>query len=185
MPANFALHALTSIALVASFALPQAAQADLKIAVVDLQRAMSETEDGRRAKSKLQKIFKDRQRSLDKLQVELKQKKETLEKQRKVLSRDALQKRLEAYQKDFVALQTKYVEYQRELAGREAELTKGIMARMQAILQRIGQKEGYALIVERNEGGVVWVPGHLDLTDRVIQNYNAGGAGTKGKKKTK
>jgi outer membrane protein len=45
---------------------------------------------------------------------------------------------------------------------------------MERILRRIGQSDGYTLIVERNEGGVVWVPSNLDLTDQVIQRYNAG-----------
>ena len=44
---------------------------------------------------------------------------------------------------------------------------------MQEILRRIGQTEGYELIVEANEGGVVWVPSNLDLTDQVIQRYNS------------
>ena len=52
--------------------------------------------------------------------------------------------------------------------------TKTIIARMETILRRIGQAEGYTLILERNEAGVVWVPANLDLTDVVIQKYNTG-----------
>ena len=100
--------------------------------------------------------------------------KEDIEKQRDVLSRAALQKRVETYQKAFIELQSTYVEYQRELAKKEAQLTKGILEQMQTIIRRMGQSESFTLIVERNEGGVVWVPGHLDLTDRVIQQYNSG-----------
>lgn len=148
--------------------------AQARFAVVDLQRALNETEDGRQAKARLKKIFQSRQQVLDKKQEELKKMKDDIEKQKDVLSRAALQERLEAYQKAFVELQTTYVEYQRELAQKEAQLTKSILDRMQAILRRIGQTENYSLIVERNEGGVMWVPGHLDLTDQVIQRYNAG-----------
>jgi hypothetical protein len=43
---------------------------------------------------------------------------------------------------------------------------------MQAILRRIGQTDGYTMIIEANEGGVVWVPSNLDLTDVLIQRYN-------------
>ena len=50
--------------------------------------------------------------------------------------------RFEEYQKALVELQTVYMEYQRELATKEGELTKDIIARMQRILRRIGQKEG-------------------------------------------
>lgn len=166
-----------------------------RIGVVDLQRALNETEDGRRAKGKLKKIFQSRQETLDKKQKELAKLKQQIEAQRKVLSRDALQKRLESYQQSFVQLQGTYVQFQKELAQKETELTRGIIDQMQAILRRIGQAEGLALILERNEAGVVWAPSHLDLTDRVIQSYNSGswkkssskakkgGAKPKGKKK--
>src|SRR5262245_1821067 len=66
-----------------------------KIAVVDMQRALNETEDGRKAKAQLKKLFEDRQKQLDKQQKDLQTMKESLEKQRDVLSREVLSKKLE------------------------------------------------------------------------------------------
>jgi outer membrane protein len=148
--------------------------AQVRIAVVDLQRALNETEDGRRAKARLKRLFKQRQQELDKAQGELKTLKEEFDEQADTLSDTARQERLDAIQKQFVELQSTYVEYQRELAEKEAEMTQEIIARMETILRRVGQEEGYTLIMERNEGGVIFVPGNLDLTDVVIQRYNAG-----------
>ena len=147
--------------------------AQVKIGVVDLQRAINETEDGRQAKRRLTKLFEERQKKLDTAQNSLKSQKESIERQQDVLSEDALKKKVEKYQEDLMALQTEYVDYQRELSTKEAELTKKILDRMQAILRRIGQTDGYTLIVEANEGGVVWVPSNLDLTDVLIQRYNS------------
>ncbi len=148
------------------------AEGGFKVAVVDLQRALQETEEGRDAKAKLQKLFKERQTALDKKQNELKTMKEDIEKQKSVLSRPALQKRLEDYQQSFIELQTQYGQFQQEIAQKEGLLTQGIIDRMQKIMQRIGQAEGYDLVLERNEGGVIWSPSHSDLTDRLIQLYN-------------
>ena len=167
-------HAITLVAALLLCSVSPRVFAQVRIAVVDMQRALNETEDGRRAKAQLKRLFKRRQQALDKRQGELKQMKEDIEKQRDVLSQDALQKRLEEYQKAFIELQTTYVEYQRELATKEAELTKGILDRMAAILRRQGQAQGYTMILERNEGGVMWVPSNLDLTDDLIQRYNRG-----------
>ncbi|MET0340037.1 MAG: OmpH family outer membrane protein [Polyangiales bacterium] len=172
-------------ALVGAAILPHAASAQAaKIGVVDLQRAINETEDGRKAKDKLKKLFESRQQGLDKKQTELKKLKDELEQQKNVLARDVLETKVEAYQKQLVELQQVYVENQKELAEKEGELTKDIVARMERILRRIGQAEGYSLIMERGEGGVIFVPTHLDLTDVVIQRYNSGegaegGAGAK------
>lgn len=167
-------HAFTLIAALLLATMAPKLHAQVRVAVVDLQRALNETEDGRRAKTQLKRLFKSRQKALDDKQNELKKMKEDIEKQKNVLSQPALQKKLEAYQQAFVELQTVYVDYQRELASKEAELTKVIIQRMENILRRLGQAEGYTLILERGEAGVMWVPSNLDVTDAVIQRYNAG-----------
>ncbi len=166
-------HFITLLAAVIVATISPTLFAQSRIAVVDLQRALNETEDGRAAKSRLKRLFRRRQRSLDEAQEKLKKMKEDIERQKNILSREALESRLEEYQKAFIELQSTYVEFQRELAQKEAQLTKRILERMQEILRRIGQSDNYDLIVEANEGGVVWVPSNLDLTDEVIQRYNS------------
>ena len=177
-------HAATLIAALLLASVAPQVFAQVRMAVVDMQRALNETEDGRRAKARLKRLFKRRQQALDRRQGELKKMKEDIERQRDVLSKGALQKKLEEYQKAFVELQTTYVEYRRELAQKEAKLTKGILETMAGILRRMGQRDGYTMIVERNEGGVMWVPANLDVTDELIQRYNkgegrSGGGGSK------
>jgi outer membrane protein len=161
-------------ALLLTVSQPKTAAAQTKIGVVDMQRALAETEDGHKAKDTLKKLFEQRQKTLDKQQEDLKTLKESVEKQRDVLSRDVLAKKLEEYQKAFGELQTTYMEFQRELAAKEGELTKPIMERMQRIMRRIGQTDGYSLILERAEAGVVYIPSSYDLTDVLIQRYNTG-----------
>src|SRR3954470_17860892 len=101
-----ALIALAALILGAS--LPNLAAAQTKIGVVDMQRALAETEDGRKAKETLKKLFEQRQKTLDKQQEDLKTLKEGVEKQRDVLSREVLAKKLEEYQKAFGELQNTY-----------------------------------------------------------------------------
>jgi len=145
-----------------------------KFAVVDLQRALTEIEEGRKAKTTLKTLFDQRQKTLDKQQEDLRVLKEGIEKQRDVLSREVYQKKVEELQKALAELQATYMEFQRELASKEADLTKPILERLQRIVRLIGQKDGYALVLERTEAGVVYIPSTYDLTDLVIQRYNAG-----------
>jgi outer membrane protein len=162
-------------ALLFSAFLPKAAFAQAaKIGVVDLQRAINETEDGRKSKDKLKKLFESRQTGLDKKQEDLKKLKEEIEKQQSLWTPEIRQQKFESYQKQLADLQQIYVDYQRELAEKEGELTKTIVERMEKILRRIGQTDGYTLIMERSEAGIIYVPTNLDLTDVVIQRYNAG-----------
>lgn len=170
------LRALTlaSLLMIAPFGSIVRADPPIKIAVVDLQRALHETEDGRKAKATLKKVFDERQKTLDKQQNDLKAMKESLDKQHDVLTPAVLAKKQEELQKAFTELQTTYMEFQRELQAKEGELTKDILERMQRIMRRVGQTEGYTLIMERNESGVLFVPSNYDLTDMLIQRYNAG-----------
>lgn len=173
-----------AIVAVTGGALAPSLYADAKFAFVDLQRALTETEDGRRAKAELKALFDERQADLDQRAKEFKAKLEELDKQKEVLTADAYQAKNAELQKALIELQNTYARYQRELASKELDLTKQIFEKMEKILRRIGLADGYEMIFDKTEGGLVWAPDHLDLTDRLIQMYNAeskSGGGSKSK----
>lgn len=172
------------IALVVG-ALAPAIYADAKFAFVDLQRALNETEDGRRAKAELKSLFDERQTDLDQRAKEFKAKLEELDKQREVLTPEAYQAKNAELQKALIELQNTYARYQRELAEKELALTKAIFERMEQILRRIGQSDGFEMIFDKSEAGLVWAPEHLNLTDKLIQMYNAENPTKGGATKTK
>lgn len=154
------------------------AEAQSKIAVVDTQRAIMETEDGLRAQATLKKLFDKRQHELDKKQTDLQKEREDIEKQQNVLSKGALQKRVEKWQREMIQLQTVFVEYNKELQKKQNELTQPIFQKAMGIIRRMASTEGFDLVVDKQ--AVPYVRSDLDLTDRVIQSYNqGGGAGDK------
>jgi len=63
---TFQRHAITLIAALLRSMWAPRIYAQVHIAVVDLQRALNETEDGRRAKARLKRLFKQRQQERDK-----------------------------------------------------------------------------------------------------------------------
>src|SRR6478672_12104282 len=113
-----------SIAILLGLWAPAASAQQMKFAVVDVQRAVMETEDGLRAQATLKKFFDKRQQELDAKQNELQKQREDIEKQSKVLSQQALQKRMEDWQKQMMELQTVFVEYNKELQKKQGELTQ-------------------------------------------------------------
>ncbi len=158
-------------------AAPAEAQQTIKLAYVDLQRALNEVEDGKAAKSKLKKQFESKQKTLDGKQEELKKYKDSLEQQLKgdVLSEEKKREMMLDYQKRFFELQNTYGTLQKELAESEAKETKKIFDKMAKILKDIGLKEGYTVILEKTESSILWAPQSLDITDQLIQRYNSGG----------
>jgi outer membrane protein len=154
------------------------AQAQMKVAVVDVQRAVMETEDGLRAQATLKKFFDKRQQELDGKQADLQKQREDIEKQSKVLSQQALAKRMEEWQRQMMELQTVFVEYNKELQKKQGELTQPIYGKIVGMLRRIATQDGYDAILEKQ--AVPYMRSDLDLTDRVIQMYNGGGPAAAG-----
>jgi outer membrane protein len=149
--------------------------AQLKFAVVDVQRAVMETEDGLRASATLKKYFDKRQQELDAKQNELQKQREEIEKQAKVISQQAMQKRMEEWQKQMVELQTVFLEYNKELQKKQGELTQPIYGKIMGLLRRLATQDGYDAILEKQ--AVPYMRNDLDLTDRIIQLYNSGATG--------
>jgi len=156
--------------------LVSAAAGESKIAVVDVQHAVMATEDGIRAQATLKKDFDKRQQDLDAKQTELARARDDIEKQSRVLSREALQKRMEDWQRRMVELQTVFVDYNKTLQKRQGDLTAPIIKKMMAVIARLAKKNGYELILDKQ--AAPYARQDLDLTEQVIQMYNGGGADT-------
>jgi len=150
-----------------------AASAQTKIAIVDVQHAVMATEEGIRAQATLKKRFDKRQQELDGKQTELARARDDIEKQSRVLSREALQKRMEDWQRRMVELQTVFVDYNKELQKMQGELTAPIIKKVIGVIARLAKKSGYELILDKQ--AAPYVRPDLDLTEQVVQLYNSGG----------
>jgi outer membrane protein len=148
-------------------ATPPAAAKPPKIGYVDLQRSLNETAAGKRAKGKLEGDKKKKQGELDKKQKELQGFAAELDKQRAVLKPDVLRQREKELQEKYVQLQERYFQLQQELAKQEATLVRDIFGKAAPIIQEIAKRDGYTMILEKNEGAVLWADGGLDITSEV------------------
>jgi outer membrane protein len=154
------------------------AQAQMKLAVVDVRRAVLETEEGLRVTSSLKKLFDSRQIELDAKNAQLQKDKEALDKEIQANKTDkaTLQKKLENLQKNAAEIQKLTYDYQREMSGKENELTTPILNKILGILKRIAATDGYDMIVDKSV--VPYFRSDLELTDKAIQMYNAGSPDT-------
>ncbi|MFN3198676.1 MAG: OmpH family outer membrane protein [Bradymonadia bacterium] len=171
-------------ALIIALATTSTASADAKLAFVDMQRALQEVEDGKKAKSKLEKMKKDRQTKLDSEQKNLKKMQENLQAQAQFMKDDVRRGKEEELRKKLGEVQLLYAKLQKELAQEEAKLTQDIIIRMGAILRSIGERDNLTMILEKTDSAVLWAPSSLDLTNELIRRYN-NGEGKPGKKKGK
>ena len=152
---------------------PSEAEAQSKIAVVDVQRAVLETEEGLRVSATLKKFFDTRQVELDTKQRALAQEREELEREAQAgkTPKDTLQRKAESFQKRALEFQTLMGDVQREMQRKQNELTTPILQRILGIIRRIASQDGYEMVLEKS--AVPYFRGDLEITDRAIQMYNS------------
>jgi len=162
------LVVMAALLLSASSALAE----DFKLGYVDMQRALNETDDGKKAKAALKKVFDQKQKELDEQQAALKKDIEDLDKKRTLLPPDQVREKEAELQSRMQKVQQTYLRHQQDLSGKEQEATAKIYERMNKIIQKIAQSESFSMIVDKS--ALVFAKPHLDLTTELIRRYNSG-----------
>jgi len=143
-----------------------------KVGYVNINKAMLEVADGKKAKDSLKKEFDEKQKLLDAKQEDFKKASEAFEKKKALLTPDALKGEEATLQKMYIELQTLYYNLQNELAEKEKKLTEPILLRFECILKKMGEADGYSMIFP--DSAILWAPDHLDLTSEMIRKYEDG-----------
>src|SRR5258706_8619341 len=147
-----ALFAVLALVLPASRALAE----DVKLGYVELQRALSETDDGRKAKANLKKVFDQKQKELDEQQQELKKDIEDLDKKRTLLPADKVREKETELQGRMQKVQQTYLRHQQDLSSKEQEATAKIFERMNRIIGKIATAENFTMILDKTQSAVLY-----------------------------
>jgi outer membrane protein len=149
------------------------AAAELRIAVVDMQRALNECDAGRKAKDQVKAKFERSQEQLKKQREDLDRMKDDYDRKALVLKdeeRRNLEKDLESRTLDF---KRKYEDFQRDLKRTDAELTAGIVEELYGIVRDYGSRNGYTLVLEASSGALLYGDKSVDVTEEIVKLHNA------------
>ncbi len=147
--------------------------ADLKIGFVDIQRAVNDCRAGVEAKKAITKDMEKLQRLYGEKQKELQTMKESFEKQSLMLNAEARAAKEKEFQNKVKEFQRWQEDTQNEANQKRTEIERNIAAGLQKVIQKLGADEGYALVLEKNEGIVLYSSKAYDLTDRVSKTFDA------------
>ncbi len=147
-------------------------RAEIKIGYVDLQRALLEVEDGRRAKAKLQAELDSQKKIFDREQESLIKEKETIEKQSSAISQEArIQRQTELGRKAFDLTQ-RWEKEKADVAQKQRTEVQAIFDKMHPIIASIAQRDGMTFVFEKTDAGILYAPAYLDLTNELVRQYN-------------
>ena len=141
-----------------------------KIGCIDLQKVLYESEAGKKAKSDIDALIKSKQSALDEKRKVIEKLRGELEKQASVLSPEAKkskQDELEKMEREYLRVAQ---DSDTEVRKKDNELRDIILKEILELVNKVGNEEGYTLIIER--GTVLYLDKVIDITDEVIKKYN-------------
>ena len=147
--------------------------ADFKIGVVDLQRALNESSSGRKAKDQFKGEFEKMQNGLKSEKDALDRLKDDLDKKSAVLSDDQRKIKMEDFERRRRDLRRKLEDSDAELRKKDQELTGSILKDLAVVIQEIGEREGYTVILENSSNSVLYASKSIDITESVLKAFDA------------
>jgi len=148
-----------------------AAQAALRIGVVDLQEVLNKSQKGQVIKQKLDQERAARQKDLDAKQQEVMKLKADFEKQAPLLSEQAKREKSEDIQRKTRDAVRVAEDANRDMEKRLREAELDISREILGVVQEYGKDQGFSIILER--GMLPYVSSAVDITADIIKRYDA------------
>jgi outer membrane protein len=143
-----------------------------KIGIVDLSRAVNESEQGKKAKAELEIVVKKKQEALDEKGKALEKLKAEIEKQGSVMSAEARKNKEDDLDRLTREYQRGLTDSQTEVRKKESELTGNIVKELRRIINDVANEEKYDLVLDNNPALVAYVNKGIDITDEVIKKLD-------------
>jgi len=147
------------------------------IAVVDFQRAVNETIEGKNAQTKLEKMYSSRKAELLRQQQDLATSIQDYEQRKLILNEDARRSAETGIYTKQSKLETDLVKYEQEMQQQYMDLVSALDDKMRALSASIAKEKGYDVVLD--QAAVIYAGGTtVDMTLELIRRYNALNPGT-------
>ncbi len=150
---------------------PPAPAPPVLIAVVDYQRLAQESNAGKEAASRLQKLADQKKQELDKFENEARELVEKLNTQGPPMSedkREALAKQADDKQKAWKRTQE---DAQRDFQAAEQKETRALAGRLLPFLREFCKEKRYGLVLDAR-AGILYSDESVDITNEVLRRFN-------------
>lgn len=156
-------------ALVVAIAAPHVYAQARVVAVVDMQRAASETNEGRNALTALKAQVDRAEGRLAPQAKQLEGMKKRLEGHRGPPT-PAIQRLYQQYMQQAQAFESQRQQAAQDVQQAQSQAFQVIMTKMTPVMRELAQTQGFQIIVDAT--AVHYVPSQLNLTDSAIELYN-------------
>lgn len=145
----------------------------IKVGYVDLQRVIVNSKAGKSAKNDFEIKFKAKRDIIEQKASALEKMKQDFIKNSTVMKEAVRKEKADRIEKQEKDLNRTREDFREELQKEDLELTRRILRDTEKILREVGQSEGFDIILERTEAGIIFASPQIDITEKVIQSYDS------------
>jgi outer membrane protein len=158
---------------VAALAAPMFAQnTPARVAVIDVQKVLTQSTAGKSAYEKLKKMQEDKLEKAKSMDEELRKLDTEINTKKISLSEDKLTDMQKQLADKRISMQRYAQDADREITeARDREL-QALEAKIKPVIDALGKEMGLAAIFNKFESGLVYASEAIDVTDTVIKRFN-------------
>lgn len=168
---------LILVAAAAAWAVPAAGQTAIKLAVIDVERILLESNRGKAALEEIDALRQQMGQQAQGMQKEITDLRTRIQEGGLSLAEGTLADLRKQLEDKMIALQRFNDDATRELTKKRNEVLDQIEQSVFPVINQIGKEGGYTLIFNKFNSGLVYADETVDITARVIERYNQSTSG--------
>lgn len=143
----------------------------IKMAVIDVNKILNESEVGKDAKKKMEGRYEELKKKIDAKNDEARKMKDELDKQKILIGKEKIKEKEDALNARVAELRQLTQESEKEMQTRQGELSRDVLKMIEVQVDRIVAQDKIDLVIERG-AGVVHANPALDITGKVLEMVN-------------
>jgi len=154
------------------------AAAQTKIAVINIDKVLQESSKGKAVQAEMEEVRNGKKAELEAKQNEILALKKRLEEGQLSLAPDRLESMTEEYERKVVDFQRAEKDANREIQRKGEKLLGDVEKQIMPVINRIAREQGYSLIFNKFQSGLLFADDQVDITPAVITALNASASGS-------
>lgn len=148
------------------------AETSLRVALVDVQNAILQTNEGKAQREKIEKEFNEKRQNLANQEKQLKKMNDDFLVQQSILSEADKQNKQKEFQMKLQQYQQDQMAFEQDARQKESAALQSIFANMQKEIQKIAKQKSYDMVFDKSAGVLLYTVNPIDITDDVVKQYN-------------
>jgi outer membrane protein len=145
----------------------------LAIGYVNLHKVLVESKVGKRNKAELDKLIKQKESAITAEQGKLKAMQESFQKEQLLMTDDQKKAKQQEFQQKAQAYQAMVNEAKQAVNKKDNEYASKSLEEIKPVIAEIAKEKKISIVFDANELSVLYADKGMDLTQKVIERYDA------------